>query len=186
MRTGKRQPLDIRFWEKVDKNGPVPYHCPELGRCWIWTAAQFGTKGYGAFKVGVGKQRRAHRVAWELVHGPVTEGKDILHRCDNRLCVRADHLFEGTPLINSHDMIKKGRGKPARGERHGANTHPEKRFHGSRGGGAPKLLDAQVRAIRVCYPFGNVSLQALATEYGVSVCCIQSVLARKTYRYVID
>jgi hypothetical protein len=28
--------LEERFWEKVDKNGPVPAHRPELGPCWVW------------------------------------------------------------------------------------------------------------------------------------------------------
>lgn len=30
--------LEIRFWKKIDRNGPIPAHCPELGPCWIWTA----------------------------------------------------------------------------------------------------------------------------------------------------
>jgi len=42
--------LEDRFWAKVDKNGPVPAHRPELGPCWIWTAARF-KRGYGKFGV---------------------------------------------------------------------------------------------------------------------------------------
>ena len=30
--------LEERFWRKVDKNGPIPEHRPELGPCWVWTA----------------------------------------------------------------------------------------------------------------------------------------------------
>ena len=46
----KTMPLEDRFWAKVDKNGPVPAHRPELGPCWIWTAARF-KRGYGKFGV---------------------------------------------------------------------------------------------------------------------------------------
>src|SRR5690349_16006693 len=35
-----------RFWDKVDKNGPIPLHRPELGACWLWTA-HIATSGYG-------------------------------------------------------------------------------------------------------------------------------------------
>jgi hypothetical protein len=30
-----KSPLEERFWDGVDKNGPVPPHRPELGNCWI-------------------------------------------------------------------------------------------------------------------------------------------------------
>ena len=48
-----------RFWDKVDKDGP--------DGCWEWTAGRSIT-GYGRFLVD-GKNRLAHRVAWELVRG---------------------------------------------------------------------------------------------------------------------
>ena|ERR1700694_1946906 len=33
----------LRFWLKVNQNGPVPEHRPELGPCWVWTAALEGS-----------------------------------------------------------------------------------------------------------------------------------------------
>lgn len=33
----------------------------------------------------------------------------VLHKCDNRLCVRPDHLFLGTLLDNNADMKSKDR-----------------------------------------------------------------------------
>lgn len=33
----------------------------------------------------------------------------MLHSCDNRRCVRPDHLFLGTVADNVHDMIRKNR-----------------------------------------------------------------------------
>lgn len=90
--------LADRFWAKVDRSG----------ECWTWTASAHSF-GYGRFGIG----RRvftAHRVAWELVNGPVPGGLHVCHRCDNPPCVRPDHLFLGTAKENLRDMIAKGRG----------------------------------------------------------------------------
>jgi len=66
----------------------------------------------------------AHRVAWVLVHGPIPDGLDVLHRCDNRRCVHTEPngdgcLFLGTHQDNMADMAAKGRA--ARGERVGCS-----------------------------------------------------------------
>ena len=55
------------------------------------------------------KVRKAHRIAWELVHGPVPEKFCVLHKCDNPPCINVDHLFLGTQQDNLADMNAKGR-----------------------------------------------------------------------------
>ena len=55
-------------------------------------------------------------MSWQLTHGPIPEGLWVLHRCDNRKCVRPDHLFLGTSLENNRDMYAKGRGRPPVGD----------------------------------------------------------------------
>ena len=70
-----------------------------------------GTKnrgGYGKFYFR-GKQDVAHRVSYELFVGPISKGKWVLHRCDNRKCVNVDHLFLGNCKDNILDMDTKGR-----------------------------------------------------------------------------
>ena len=88
-----------RFWAKVDRNGPIPAARPELGPCWIWTAATNGKQGYGIFRGGVAKDRGgskkwvlAHRYAYEAVKGPIGPGLEPDHLCLVRLCVNPHHL----------------------------------------------------------------------------------------------
>lgn len=57
--------------------------------CWIW---QMSTQnGYGALGVNY-KVVRAHRFFYEQLVGPIPEGHDVHHKCDQQLCVNPDHL----------------------------------------------------------------------------------------------
>lgn len=87
----------VRFWEKVRKDD----------KCWEWQS--WITKdGYGQF-CHVGRPRLAHRMSWVLSFGDIPDGKCVLHRCDNRRCVRPSHLFLGTKQDNNLDKAIKGR-----------------------------------------------------------------------------
>lgn len=67
----------------------------------------------------------AHRVAWELVHGPIADDLCVLHRCDNRLCVNVEHLFLGTRGDNIRDASVKGRARNQNsGKTHCLRGHP--------------------------------------------------------------
>jgi len=88
-----------RFWAKVDKNGPVPEHRPELGRCWVWTAATHEF-GYGVFTDG--GFVNAHRWAYEHFVSPIPKGLELDHLCRNPPCVRPTHLDPVTSFVNQH------------------------------------------------------------------------------------
>lgn len=75
--------------------------------CWEWTASR-SHNGYGAFGVN-GKVVRAHRFVAEMIYGPLPESTQVCHSCDNRACVRPDHLFLGFARDNTNDMMQKGR-----------------------------------------------------------------------------
>lgn len=146
-----------RFWSKVDKDGPIPAHAPELGPCWVWTAA-VGPHGYGMFRIG-GTMRRAHRVAYGLGHGVDPSEAGVLHRCDNTACVRPTHLFLGDQLANHQDRIAKGRGRIAVAD-------------------SGVALDILARGGR-----GETDVQ-IARSIGVKRGAVRCVLLRETWRHV--
>lgn len=143
--------------------------------CWLWDRYRNAHSGYGMVRPGKAEERAvfatlsAHRVAWELEHGPIPDGVLVLHKCDNRACVRPSHLFLGDDQANVDDMRTKGRGRKARGrEQHLA-----------------KLDESAVRAIRRARErTPPVPLKNLAEKYGVSLVAVSLVARRKTWRHV--
>ncbi len=76
--------VEERFWQKVDKSaGP--------DGCWLWLAFRHPS-GYGSFQHR-GSVTTAHRVAWELIRGPILKGVKVLHHCETLACVNPTHLF---------------------------------------------------------------------------------------------
>ncbi|MFB7115170.1 HNH endonuclease signature motif containing protein [Streptomyces sp. NPDC056291] len=84
------------------------------GLCWLWTGST--AAGYGKYKIR-GVQLYAHRSSCEAHVGPIPGGLFILHSCDNRLCVKPEHLRPGTPLENMQDRDRRGRNG------HSSKTH---------------------------------------------------------------
>jgi len=94
--------IEERFWEKVDKNGPVSQ---QVGTpCWIWTGPVF-KGGYGRFCVRkiAGKRATtgAHRFSWQLENGPLHCKDQIDHLCFRAGCVNPGHL---RPVTHKQNM----------------------------------------------------------------------------------
>lgn len=146
------RPVADRFWEKVDRRGP--------DECWPWKATAKHKFGYGAFRLE-GRIVAASRAAWIITYGPVDDGVEILHRCDNPPCrtgghgsrapsatcpcCNPKHLFPGTQTDNLGEQ----------------SPHA-------------KLTDRQAAAIRAEYVPKSTTAgsAALARKYGVSVTTI--------------
>lgn len=109
-----------KFWTKIDQRGP--------DECWPWTGRLI-PQGYGAAWF-CGRPARAHRIAYELVRGPIPPGEGyhgtvVRHRCDNRPCCNPAHLELGTQADNVRDAIERGRRADKRGERTGTSLLTE-------------------------------------------------------------
>ena len=149
------RPVAARFWEKVDKRGP--------DECWPWIGTP-GKRGYGAFKAG-GRMFIAHRIAWELAHGPIPQGMCVLHRCDNPPCVNVHaHLFLGTSAENNTDRHIKGRDADRRGEK----------------GGGAKLTESDVRSILAFLAEGMTQREA-AKAFNIHFATVNDIARRKTW-----
>lgn len=115
---GVDEVAERRFWSKVDRDGP--------GGCWVWMAGRH-EQGYGLFKLA-GSMRRAHRLSFELVNGPVPEGKVVCHSCDNPSCVNPAHLWAGSQKENMLDFMEKN---PDRAAKPKKRRGPRKRDPGA-------------------------------------------------------
>lgn len=93
----RKTPLE-RFWEKVDKDGPIPTFRPELGPCWVWRGSL--SNGYGHLNA-LGRYWTAHRFAVSMLVAPVPDGMDVDHLCRVPRCVRIDHLEVVTRAVNA-------------------------------------------------------------------------------------
>lgn len=142
---------------------------PELGPCWEWNGAR-GQAGHGQIRMH-GSTRQVHRVTLEHHSGPIPEGENSLHRCDNPPCLNPDHLFAGTQKENMHDMWRKGR----------QQLYVDQPL-GSRHPGA-KLTEAQVLELRAMRQ-GGATYQSLVVRFGISKTNVADIVKRKIWRHI--
>ena len=162
----RAEPLEQRFWKKVNKNGPIPEHRPELGRCWEISGPK--VNGYRTFSVKTGSGWRgmiASRWVYEHEFGPVAPGLDVCHHCDNRSCVRTSHMFPGTRKENMRDAKEKGR--TTQGEKDGMH----------------KLTQEQVSEIRKLWASGKFWNAELAEKFAVSKSNISRIVKHHSWTH---
>lgn len=141
----KQNTFELEFWSKVKKTPG----------CWWWNGAKSGK--YGRFKYVT-----AQRVAYMLTYEDFDPQLEVLHKCDKPLCVRPDHLFQGTIQDNMADMVRKGR--QAKGERVGI----------------ARLNWEKVREIRANYPQKSVGY--FMRKFQVSRWAVKSVIQGWTWK----
>lgn len=149
------------FWQRVAAGGPAD--------CWPWT--RWHNKwGYGVFNVWrVGKSGYstylAHRIAYAVTIRQPT--MCVLHHCDNPTCCNPKHLYEGSDLDNTTDMIRRGRANHAVGSK----------------AGLAKLQETDIPNIR-CQHAGGIPIRKIAESFGVTKGAIRHILIGRTWRHI--
>jgi hypothetical protein len=89
---------------------------PETG-CWEWAGAR-DSRGYGNVRYGR-RVRKAHRVVYEIVRGPIQDDLDCDHLCRTPSCVRPSHI-EPVPHLEN---VRRGNATWVPGALQRAKTH---------------------------------------------------------------
>ncbi len=135
-----------------------------VGECFACTNHNGGVNGYPALKINKVKQTIAR---WILLkrHGDLTN-RIARHTCDNRKCIRPDHIVIGTHKDNMDDMRNRGREKYLKGDE------------------APysKLTSSDVKEIRSRR--GTYSQYELASEFGVDQSTISYIQTKKRWKHI--
>ena len=109
-----------------------------------------------------GKYAVAHRVSWLLSLGHIPEGLLVLHKCDNRICVRPNHLFLGTYKDNTQDAIKKGRLK-----------NPN-----------AKLTEAQVKTVKELWAMKKFPQRIIGEVFNITQAEVSLIVYNKTWKTI--
>ena len=128
---------------------------PDTG-CHNWRWAD-GAKGYRGLINFQRRRRLPYHVSWELSNGPIPQGSQINHRCNNGRCINVAHLYLGDQFGNMQDTVKAG-------------NHAMQ-----------KLTWEQVKEIRERYSPGKISYEKLAREYKVTAAAIRHIIINKTF-----
>jgi len=145
-----------RFYSKVQK-GPG---------CWLWTGALHRSGNpanlpYGQFYYK-GRPRRAHIVAFALKHGYIPKD-EVMHSCNTPLCVRDEHLSEGTRKENMEYAAKCGRLRVARPRRQ-------------------KVTAEQIQEMRGLATSGMLHVD-IAARFGIARNTVSDIVAGRSRRY---
>lgn len=154
------RPLSLTIEERLAKWSAYSAEGHRLWHGWHNQA------GYGMIRIGgrSGYNDSAHRVAWELVNGPIPEGLHCLHHCDIPACIEVTHLHIGTDADNAEDRM--AHGIVLRGA-----ANPQ-----------AKLTDAEVIAIRA--PHATVSNTDLGLRFGVSSKAIRLIMNGTNWKHL--
>lgn len=133
--------------------------------CWLWCGAR-STRGYGNIRIAImGGLWKVHRLVWALLRGPIPDGMEVCHECDNPPCCNPEHLFLGTHLDNCRDRDAKGRNVNHRGSQHGRAL----------------LTEQDVRDIRA----SKTHRRWLRRQYGISRGAMDGILSGRTWKHVL-
>lgn len=114
-----------------------------------------------------GKKSAAHRAMWEYHNGPIPDGMEVCHSCDNTRCIEIKHLVCQTHAWNMADRDAKGR-------------------NGTLGEASPlaKLTADRVLAIYEAALHGR-DFGQIAGEFLISRATVVRIAQRKTWKHLL-
>ncbi len=124
--------------------------------------------GYGKLTVS-GRGVYAHRLSYELCYGPIPQGMDLMHKCDNPRCINPEHLSVGTRSDNMKDCSQKGRARIPRNSLCGEDN------------GSAKLRREDISLIK-CLLENGWKQQAIADHFGVSQAQISNIKCGRAWK----
>lgn len=151
----------VNFWEKVNIGKP--------DECWLWKGCTCGSGHKYGSAYFERKLTKAHRIAWEITHGPIPKGLLACHHCDTPLCVNPSHLFIGTNQDNQDDMERKGR------RRYGVTLGEDNPL--------TKITKAQAAEVRRLSKLG-VFQKDISSITGVTKTNVGAIVQRRTWRHI--
>lgn len=89
------EPQQHDFWERVRID------MVDGDACWPWVGSRM-RRGYGRVKLE-GHFYLAHRVAFTLVKGPISEGLTLDHLCRTHVCCNPAHL---EPVLHKENVLR--------------------------------------------------------------------------------
>lgn len=126
--TSLKPQVEQRLWKWL-----IPE--PNSG-CWLWLGA-INHDGYGRLRID-GHSWFVHRLAYEILVGPIPKGLELDHKCRVRCCANPGHLEP----VTHHENIMRGEGEAAR---HARKTHCK---HGHRF--TPENTYVDPKGYRIC------------------------------------
>ena len=93
----------------IQRRSDMPFWDVDASGCWLWNR-KFRPDGYGVKSLGKTAEIRAHRWVYEQYVGPIPEGLELDHLCNNPPCVNPAHL---EPVTHTENMLRQWRRRRA-------------------------------------------------------------------------
>lgn len=98
------------------------------------------------------------RLLWIEVNGPIAPGLVVRHRCNNKLCVRIEHLVLGTHQDNMDDLAR-------------TRSHPRRKLTSEQAAQAKRMLA------------DGATQRAVAAAFGINTHAVWHMKHGRTYRH---
>lgn len=134
------------------------------GNCLVFTGAVCGsTVKYGTIRNNHSKMEMVHRLSYKKFVGPLLDGEEVRHTCDNGRCWNPFHLLKGSTKDNVQDKVDRDR--VPKWEAHWAAV----------------LTIEQAREIRSLYNSG-ITQKEIGRRYGVHQTHVSQIVLGKLYK----